>query len=224
MNNIETRVKQLLRLGLLVTTLASPIVALNQLGLGGSPVEAQEEYRAYLPLVAKEPILHQPDISQVPLPEIIFQIPPFPSDISITNPGYWPDIPWGEYESTEPGRNAHGWAGTFEGLYGIDSQGQVYLGVDLDISSSQDLKRVVLPTNLMPTVFTVCRLQQGDSEIYQTTDPNEIYAILSLPNWFKPTAGEPIEINIWRDVVRQDGTQAPPQIRITAWRISSQNW
>ena len=83
MNNVERRTKQLFTLGLLAATLGAPYVtALDQLRFGGNPVSAQEEYTAYLPLVEKGPILHQPDISQVPLPEIIFQIPPFPSDIT----------------------------------------------------------------------------------------------------------------------------------------------
>ena len=143
--------------------------------------------------------------------------------ITINTPGYWPGIPWGEHESTEPGENAHSWNGTFEGLRGIDDQGQVHLLIDFDIGEGQNLKEAVLPTNSLPTVFIVGRSQQGDSEIYQTTNLNEVCAILSLPNWFKPAAGEPILISVWRDVV-VNGNQAPPQIRIIASRISSQNW
>ena len=218
--------KQILTLGILAATLASPVVALNLPRFGGNPVSAQEEYTAYLPLVEKGPILHQPDISQVPLPEIISQIPPFPSNMGITinTPGYWPGISWGEHDSTEPGENAHSWNGTFEGLRGIDDQGQVHLLVDFDIGEGQNLKEVVLPTDSLPTVFIVGRLQQGDSEIYQTTNPEEVYAVTSQPNWFRLNKEEPILISIWRDVIRQDGSQAPPQIRIIALRISSQNW
>ena len=117
----------------------------------------------------------------------------------------------------------HSWTGTFEGLRGIDDQGQVHLLVDLDIGEGQNLREAVLPTNLLPTTFIICRSQQGQSEIYQTTNANEVYAILSLPNWFNPVAGEPILIHVLRNVIRQ-GTQVPPQIRIQALRISQQSW
>ena len=217
-------IKQILTRGLLAIALAtSSVVALDQLRLGGNPVKAQEEYKAYLPLVEKGPILRQPDISQISLPEIISQIPPFPSDISITNPGYWPYISWGEYESTEPGMNVHSWRGTFEGLRGIDDQGQVHLLVDLDVGEGQNLREAVLPTDSLPTVFIVGRLQQGQSEIYQTTDPEEVYAVIAQPNWFRPNKDEPILIYILRDFIKQD-TPVPPQIRIIASRISSQSW
>ncbi|MGQ9666988.1 MAG: hypothetical protein ACUVWB_06690, partial [Anaerolineae bacterium] len=167
------------------------------------------------------PPTETPKPPEVNLPEIIYKIPPFPSFMGITihTPGYWPGIPWGEHEGTEPGRNAHSWAGIFEGGVFVDRNRQVHLQVDLDISEGQNLKEVVLPTDSLPTSFIVCRVEQGDSIIYTTTNSQEVAKILSLPNWWKPHADEPILISIWRDVAGQ-----PPQIRIIALRISSQGW
>ena len=156
-----------------------------------------------------------PKPADVVLPDIVYKIPPFPANITIHTPGYWPNIPWGEKEGESNSVHYHAWAGTFEGVKGVDSQNNVHVLVDLDIGPGQNIKEAVLPAGSYKTIFEIVRTQQGQSEIFSTTNPQEVLAVLSLPNWWKPHNDEPILIGL----NSRDG-----RIQIDALRLSMQKW
>ena len=185
-----------------------------------SELKAYQDYRSLFkdipPTATPTPKpTETPRPPEVVLPEIVYRIPPFPSNITIHTPGYWPDQPWGEYEGTLDSQEYHCWSGTFEGVLGIDSQNNVHVLVDLDIGPEKNIKEVTIPTSSFLTVFEIVRVEQGVTEIFSTTNPQEVLAVLSLPNWWKPHNDEPIDIVVWKNKGR---------ISIVASRISMQGW
>ncbi|MGI5827975.1 MAG: SH3 domain-containing protein [Patescibacteria group bacterium] len=161
--------------------------------------------------------LRRPDVSTIPLPEIFDRIPPFSGSMDESN--VWPEgNNWREFHSTEPGRQASVWNGYFLGVEGIDEQGNVKIRVNIS-KDGENIAEVSLPPQ--NTIFQVIRAMQGASRIYETSSPEEIYAILSRDNWVQPNSGQVILILRSYDY---SGYGTPPYNVIQVLRRSSQNW